>query len=92
MPGVGGGAAAASSACAGGGSGGGIGGSSSSSGTGGGALHGTSATVMPKKNNAEGEASIALVGVHSEYPKYTEEKVKEGSTKSAVGFRCDRFS
>ena len=37
---------------------------------------------MPRKSIEGGDASIALVGVHSEFPKYTEEK--DGSVPGGV--------
>jgi len=45
----------------------------------------TSTTLlsMPKKD--DGEAGIALVGVHSEYPRYTEEVKKDEKDQSNVG-------
>lgn len=59
----------------------------------------SSPKAMPKKPGAivggmvgagggggeAGEASIALVGVHAEYPKYTEEKAKEAGRGAGVG-------
>ena len=33
----------------------------------------------------DGEAGIALVGVHSEYPRYTEEVKKDEKDQSNVG-------
>lgn len=38
---------------------------------------------MPRKSIEGGDASIALVGVHSEFPKYTEEK--DGGVPGGVG-------
>jgi hypothetical protein len=33
----------------------------------------------------DGEAGIALVGVHSDYPKYTEDMKKDDKTSANVG-------
>jgi len=45
--------------------------------------HAKSSIIMPKKN--DGEAGIALVGVHSEFPKYTEEIKKDEKNQSNIG-------
>jgi len=48
-------------------------------------IPGPSSTNMPKKDS-DGEAGIALVGVHTEYPKYTtEEKFNEDKGPATVG-------
>ena len=45
-----------------------------------------SVTTMPK-TGSKGDASIALVGVHSDFPKYTDEKSVKEEKEMAARYR-----